>query len=41
MIEVKESIIEEILNKAIERATIRNTGQLVSITNEIDEINPV
>src|SRR5690625_4433103 len=41
MIEMKENLVETILDQAINIANIRDEDQLVSITNKIDEIDPV
>lgn len=41
MIEVKHNLVETLLDQAIAIAKTRNEGQLVSITNKIDDIDPV
>lgn len=41
MIEMKENLVETILDQAIDIANTRDKDQLVSITNKIDEIDPV
>ena len=41
MIEMKENLVETMLDQAIDTAKLRNEDQLVSITIKIDKINPI
>src|SRR5690625_2332916 len=41
MIDVKESNIEMKLQQAVDQATSRRKGQLVSITHNIDSVDPI
>src|SRR5690625_961656 len=41
MIEMKENLVETLLDETINKAIKRNEGQLISITNKIDRIDPI
>lgn len=41
MVEIKESLLETLLEEASNQANIRNKSQMVSITEKIDEMNPI
>lgn len=41
MVEIKESLLEALLEEAINEANIRQSSQMVSMTEKIDEMNPI
>lgn len=41
MVKIKEGLLETLINQAIKQANIRQTNQLVSMTEKIDDIDPI